>query len=72
MISYLGDVDPGVPADPGLLLDGGDGPLSLVWGSVVIVVFSAVMYAYAIAVRLAAHRAAENISRTPNEAPTAT
>jgi hypothetical protein len=71
VISYLGDVDPGVPADPGLVLDGGDGPLSLFWGFVVLAVFSAAIYAYAIAVRLPAHRAAENLSPTRTDEPAA-
>jgi len=26
VVSYPGDVDPGEPADPGLILNGGDGP----------------------------------------------
>lgn len=71
VISYLGDIDPEATADPGLIFDGGDGPLSLFWGFLVIAVFSAAVYAYAIAVRLPAHRAAGYISRTPTDAPRA-
>lgn len=29
VISYLGDIDSGAPADPGLLLNGGDGPFEV-------------------------------------------
>ncbi|MGQ0773141.1 MAG: hypothetical protein ACT4NY_01765 [Pseudonocardiales bacterium] len=67
MISYFGDIDLGSPADPGLILNGGDGPLNLLWGAVVLVVFSAAVYAYAIAVRLPAERAAANISQLPTD-----
>ncbi|MFI7674187.1 APC family permease [Actinophytocola sp. NPDC049390] len=69
VISYLGDVDPGTPADPGLLLDGGDGPVSLAWGLPVLAVFSAAVYVYALAVRLPAHRAAAYVSQTPADEP---
>ncbi|MGH3943248.1 MAG: APC family permease [Pseudonocardiaceae bacterium] len=69
VISYFGDVDPGGPADPGLVLNGGNGPLNLLWGALVIAVFSAVVYAYAIAVRLPPERAAANISQLPTDAP---
>jgi amino acid transporter len=71
VISYLGDIDPGAPADPALILDGGDGPLNLVWGAVAIVVWSAVVYVYAMAVRLPPARAAANISRIPTDEPEA-
>ncbi|MGH3469564.1 MAG: amino acid permease, partial [Thermocrispum sp.] len=69
VISYLGDVDPDAPADPGLILQGGDGPLSLLWGFVVLAIFSAAVYAYAIANRLPPERAARNISQTPTDEP---
>ena len=69
VISYLGDVDPGTPADPGLILDGGDGPLNLVWSALVLVVFSAAVYAYAIAVRPPPERVAANISQLPTDEP---
>ncbi|MGH3914286.1 MAG: APC family permease [Pseudonocardiaceae bacterium] len=68
-ISYFGDIDPGNPADPGLILNGGDGPLSLLWGALVLVVFSAAVYAYAIAVRLPPQRAAANITQLPTDDP---
>ncbi|UVS78782.1 MULTISPECIES: APC family permease [Actinokineospora] len=71
IISYLGDVDPDQPADPGLILNGGDGPISLVWGFVILAVFSALVYAYAIAVRLPPERAARNISQAPTDEPAA-
>lgn len=51
-VSYLGDIDPATAADPGLLLDGGDGSLSQLWGFAVLTVFSAAVYAWAIANRL--------------------
>lgn len=69
VVSYLGDIAPGEPADPGLILDGGDGPLNLVWGTLVVVVFSAAVYAYAIAVRLPPQRAAANVSQLPVDEP---
>ncbi|MDN5748275.1 MAG: APC family permease [Pseudonocardia sp.] len=69
VISYLGDVDPGAPADPGLLLAGGDGPLGLLWGPVAVAVFSAAVYAYAMSIRLPAERAAANISQLPTSDP---
>ncbi|MHA6783271.1 APC family permease [Pseudonocardia saturnea] len=72
VISYLGDIDSGAPADPGLLLNGGDGPLDLIWGPVAVAVFSAAVYAYAMAVRLPAERAAANISQLPAEDPVLT
>lgn len=69
VISYFGDIAPGEPADSGLILDGGDGPLNLVWGLLVLVVFSAAVYAYAIAVRLPPERAAANVSQLPVDEP---
>ncbi|GAA3223705.1 hypothetical protein GCM10017691_10950 [Pseudonocardia petroleophila] len=69
VISYLGDVDSDAPADPGLLLNGGDGPLDLIWGPVAVAALSAAVYAYAMAVRLPADRAAANISRLPADEP---
>jgi amino acid transporter len=71
VISFLGDVDPGAPADPGLVVNGGDGPLDLVWGLVAVAVWSAVIYAYAMAVRLPPARAAANISQLPTDEPEA-
>lgn len=62
--SYFGDIDPGVVADKGMFLDGADGPLTLATGAVVVAVFSAAVYAYAMAVRLPADRAAAYISQT--------
>ncbi|MGH3585612.1 MAG: APC family permease [Pseudonocardia sp.] len=69
LISFFGDVDPDAPADPGLILNGGDGPLDLLWGLLAVAVWSAVVYAYAMAVRLPAVRAAANISRLPIDEP---
>lgn len=69
VISYFGDIDGAAPAAPGLVLDGGDGPLTLGWGAAVLAVFSALVYAYAVAVRLPPHRAAAYISRLPHDEP---
>lgn len=69
VISFLGDIDSGAAADPGLLLNGGDGPLDLIWGPVAVAVLSAAIYAYAMAVRLPAERAAANISQLPATDP---
>lgn len=66
VISYFGDTDPDAPAATGLILDGGDGPISLAWGLLVLAVFSAAVYVYAVAVRLPAHRAAANDEREPD------
>ena len=71
VISFLGDIDAGAPADPGLLFTGGDGPLDLIWGPVAVAVFSAAVYAYAMVVRLPAERAAANISQLPVSDPMA-
>ncbi len=71
VISYLGDIEPEAAAAPGLILQGGDGPLGLFWGFVVLAIFSAAVYAYAITVRLPAQRAADYISRTPTDTPPA-
>jgi amino acid transporter len=68
VISYFGDIDPDAPAAAGLILNGGDGPLDLVWGVVVVAVFSAAVFAYAMWVRLPAERAAANISQLPTGA----
>lgn len=69
VISYLGDIDPDRPAAPGLLLDGGDGPLGLLSGGLVLMLFSAVIYAYAMATRLSSKRAAANISQLSVDEP---
>lgn len=69
VISYFGDIDPAAPAAPGLLLDGGDGPLGLLTGGLVVAVFSAVVYVYAMATRLPARKAAANISQLPVDEP---
>jgi amino acid transporter len=71
VISYFGDIDPDGPADPALVLDGGDGPISLLWGVIAVALFSAVVYAYAMAVRLPPERAAGNIRQVPPEEPAA-
>lgn len=65
VVSYFGDPNPLEEESSGLILQGGDGPLGLFWGFVVLTVFSAAVYAYAVAVRLPARRAAENISQSP-------
>ncbi len=70
VVSYFGDANPNAEADPSYL-GGGDGPISLFWGFVVLAVFSAAVYAYAVAVRLPAHRAAGYISQTPTDTPRA-
>lgn len=69
VISYFGDIDPAAPAAPGLLLDGGDGPLGLLTGGLVVAAFSAVIYVYAMATRLPARKAAANISQLPVDEP---
>jgi hypothetical protein len=66
LCSYFGDVDPGVTPDPGLILDGVDGPLTLASGGIVVAAFSGVVYIYAMAVRLPTSRAAGYISQTWN------
>lgn len=68
VVSYFGDSDPSSEADPSYL-GGGDGPISLLWGFIILAVFSAAVYAYAVAVRLPAHRAAGYIRHTPADAP---
>ncbi len=68
VVSYFGDSDPSAGADPSYL-GGGDGPISLLWGFIILAVFSAAVYAYAVAVRLPAHRAAGYITQTPADAP---
>ncbi len=69
LCSYFGDIDPGVAADPGLILDGADGPLTLGTGAIAVTIFSAAVYFYAMAVRLPAHRAANYISQTAEDRP---
>lgn len=64
VISYFSDITPGEPATPGLILNGGNGPLDLATGPIVVAVFCAIIYAYAMAVRLPARRAAAYISQT--------
>ncbi len=69
IISYFGELTPGEPADPGLLIQGGDGPLTVGWGAIVIAVWSVLIYYYAMAVRLPSERAASYIEKTPTDAP---
>lgn len=69
IISYFGDLDPDGPAAPGLLLDGGDGPIGLGLGALVCLVFSIAVYYLGVALRLSPERAAENISRLPTDEP---
>lgn len=67
--SYFGDIVPGSETDPGLILQGGDGPLGLALGAVVIAVWSVVIYYYAMAVRLPSERTVAYIEKTPTDAP---
>lgn len=69
VLSYLGDIDPGAPAAPGIVLDGGDGPIGLGWGVVVLAVFSAAVYAWVVALRLPTHRTAAYVSNLPSDEP---
>ncbi len=69
VISWLGDLDGDGKATAGLILDGGNGPLDLVWGPVVCAVFSIAVYYLAIANRLPAERVAGYVSHTPTDEP---
>ncbi len=69
LLSYLGDIDASAPAASGIVLDGGDGPIGLGWGAVILAVFSALVYAWAVIFRLPAHRAAAYVSSTPSDEP---
>ncbi|MDR7302267.1 APC family permease [Haloactinomyces albus] len=69
IISYLGEMDPSSAADPGLVLNGGDGPIGIGLGAIVIAIWSVLVYYYAMAVRLPAQRAVAYIEKTPTDAP---
>lgn len=49
--------------------EGGSGALSAAWSALAAVVLSVVIYVWAMAVRLPPQRAAQNIERTPTDAP---
>lgn len=65
VISYFGDIDKNTPAAPGLLLDGGDGPLGLGVGGGACALLAIVVYYIGVYFRLPAERAADNIRQTP-------
>lgn len=69
VISWLGNIDGDGKVSKGLILDGGNGPLDLVWGAIVCAVFSIAVYYMAIAWRLPAERMAYYISHTPTDEP---
>jgi amino acid transporter len=71
VISYLGDLDGDGKPTPGMLLDGGNGPLTLGLGALVCLVFSVAVYYLAVALRLSPQRAADNIRSTPTDEPAA-
>ncbi len=70
VLSYFGEVTPNQPAEAGIVLSGGDGPIGVGLGAVLIAVWSLAIYYYAMAVRLPAHRAVAHIEKTPTDAPT--
>lgn len=69
VISYLGDLDGDGKPTPGMILDGGNGPLTLGLGALVCLVFSVAVYYLGVALRLPAERAAANIRQTPTDEP---
>jgi amino acid transporter len=69
VISYLGDLDGDGKPTPGMLLDGGNGPLTLGLGALVCLVFSVAVFYLAVALRLPPQRAADNIRSTPTDEP---
>ena len=69
VISWLGNLDGDGKPTPGLILDGGNGPLDLVWGAVVVAIFCIAVYYLAMAFRLPSERAAFYISHTPTDEP---
>ncbi len=52
-----------------MLLDGGNGPLTLGLGALVCLVFSVAVFYLAMALRLPPERAANNIRSTPTDEP---
>ncbi|GAB3546322.1 amino acid transporter [Actinopolyspora lacussalsi] len=68
-LSYFGEVTPNQPADAGLVLQGGDGPIGVGLGALIIVVWSVLIYYYAMAVRLPSRRVASYVEKTPTDAP---
>ncbi|NYH78781.1 amino acid transporter [Actinopolyspora biskrensis] len=69
-LSYFGEVTPNETADPALVLPGGDGPIGVGLGALVIAGWSVLIYYYSMAVRLPSRRAAAYIEKTPTDAPT--
>lgn len=68
VVSYFGDLDPTAPAEEAWLLPaGGDGPIGLGLGAVVLTVWSVVIYYAAIASRLSPEKAAAYIQRVPGD-----
>ncbi|WP_438387188.1 APC family permease [Actinopolyspora saharensis] len=69
VLSYFGEVTPNEPADPALVLPGGDGPVNVGIGALIIAGWSVLIYYYSMAVRLSSRRAAAYIEKTPTDAP---
>ncbi|MDN5937885.1 MAG: APC family permease [Salinisphaera sp.] len=67
VVSYFGDINPHAAALPGLVLDGGDGPLGLGAGALVCAAFAVAVYYLGVALRLPAARAADNIREHPTQ-----
>lgn len=66
VVSYFGDLDPTAPSEQAWLFPaGGDGPIGLGLGAVILVVWSVVIYYVAIASRLSPEKAAAYIQRLP-------
>src|SRR5699024_5959239 len=64
VVSYLGDLDPSEEADQ-FLLPGGNGPIGLGWGAVILAVWGIVIYYIGVASRLSAQESKDLIEQTP-------
>lgn len=71
IISNLTDVTGEGNVAEGIFLDGGAGPLNMIWGCIVCALFSIVVYYMGVMLRLPASRMAKYITETPTDEPPA-
>ncbi|WP_116044057.1 APC family permease [Amycolatopsis palatopharyngis] len=67
VVSYLGDLDPTQPPSDPWILNGGDGPIGLGLGALILLGWSIAIYYYGVASRLSPERAAAYIQRLPTQ-----